>query len=111
MKKYISTIIWLVLLGFFSYYAYKYGVDISQDFGITDKKILIAPVVLLLAAGVSLSGVVYNIVFSDISLSLDAYKRELEKENINKTENSSKIEVLEKKIEVLEKALEAALNK
>ena len=42
---------------------------------------------------------------------LSSYKRELEKELINSTENVAKIKVLESKIQVLEKALEKALNK
>jgi hypothetical protein len=41
---------------------------------------------------------------------LNSYKRELEKESISGSENSSKVKVLEAKIEVLEKALERALK-
>ena len=111
MKKYISTLTWLILLVFFLYYAYKYGIEISQQFGIIDKKVFIEPVVLLLAAGVALSGVVFNLLFSNMTTSLNIYKRRLEKESIDKTENKSKIKVLEAKIAVLEKALEAAVKK
>ena len=42
---------------------------------------------------------------------LNSYKRELEKESITSSENSSRVKVLESKIEVLEKALENALKK
>ena len=42
---------------------------------------------------------------------INTYKRELEKESITSSENSSKVKVLESKIEVLEKALENALKK
>lgn len=42
---------------------------------------------------------------------INSYKRELEKESIVSTENSSRVKVLESKIEVLEKALENALRK
>ena len=42
---------------------------------------------------------------------INSYKRELEKESVLSSENSSKVKVLESKIEVLEKALENALNK
>lgn len=42
---------------------------------------------------------------------INTYKRELEKEAITSSENSSKVKVLESKIEVLEKALENALKK
>ena len=41
---------------------------------------------------------------------INTYKRELEKESILSTENSSRVKVLESKIEVLEKALENALK-
>ncbi|MFR1672741.1 MAG: hypothetical protein ACLSWI_07365 [Candidatus Gastranaerophilaceae bacterium] len=40
-----------------------------------------------------------------------AYQRQLEKTSIDKTENSSRVEVLENKIKVLEKALEDALKR
>lgn len=42
---------------------------------------------------------------------ISAYQRQLEKESINSSENSSRVKVLEQKIEVLEKALENALKK
>lgn len=41
---------------------------------------------------------------------INSYKRELEKESISSSENSSRVKVLEQKIEVLEKALENALK-
>ena len=41
---------------------------------------------------------------------LKSYKRQVEKIDISDTENSSKVEVLEKKIVVLEKALKSALE-
>lgn len=41
---------------------------------------------------------------------INSYKRELEKESIASSENSSRVKVLESKIEVLEKALENALK-
>ena len=41
---------------------------------------------------------------------INSYKRELEKESIASSENSSRVKVLESKIEVLEKALETALK-
>ena len=40
-----------------------------------------------------------------------AYKRQLEKTSVSRTESSSRVEVLEAKIKVLEKALEDALKK
>ena len=42
---------------------------------------------------------------------INSYARQLEKESILSTENSSKVKILESKIEVLEKALENALKK
>lgn len=41
---------------------------------------------------------------------INSYKRELEKESIEASENSSRVKVLESKIEVLEKALENAIK-
>ena len=41
---------------------------------------------------------------------LKSYKRQVEKNDISDTENSSKVEVLEQKIVVLEKALKSALE-
>ena len=52
-----------------------------------------------------------NFVLNVKNQKLNSYKRELEKESINSTENSSRVKVLEAKIEVLEKALENALKK
>lgn len=46
-----------------------------------------------------------------INQKTSAYQRQLEKTSIDKTENSSRVEVLENKIKVLEKALEDALKK
>jgi len=42
---------------------------------------------------------------------IKAYKRELEKNSVECSSNSSKVDVLEAKIKVLEKALDDALNK
>lgn len=47
----------------------------------------------------------------NINQKSSAYQRQLEKTSIDKTENSSRVEVLENKIKVLEKALEDALKK
>ena len=62
-----------------------------------------------------LSGVLTGILLMGIKLrvkntKLNSYKRELEKEAISSSENSSRVKVLESKIEVLEKALENALK-
>lgn len=45
------------------------------------------------------------------NITLNSYKRELEKESISSDESAAKVKVLESKIEVLEKALENALKK
>lgn len=47
----------------------------------------------------------------NINQKSSAYQRQLEKTSIDKTENSSRVEVLENKIKVLEKALEDALKR
>lgn len=45
------------------------------------------------------------------NLTLNSYKRELEKESISSNESAARVKVLESKIEVLEKALDNALKK
>ena len=58
-------------------------------------------------AGIFLMLLIVNVKDGKINL----YKRELEKEAVASSENSSRVKVLEAKIEVLEKALENALKK
>lgn len=70
----------------------------------------------IIYAIIFLSGVLTGILLMGIKLrvkntKLNSYKRELEKEAISSSENSSRVKVLESKIEVLEKALENALKK
>ena len=67
----------------------------------------------IIYAIIFLSGVLTGILLMGIKLrvkntKLNSYKRELEKEAISSSENSSRVKVLESKIEVLEKALERA---
>ena len=69
----------------------------------------------IIYAIIFLSGVLTSILLMGIKLrvkntKLNSYKRELEKEAISSSENSSRVKVLESKIEVLEKALENALK-
>ena len=64
----------------------------------------------IIYAIIFLSGVLTGILLMGIKLrvkntKLNSYKRELEKEAISSSENSSRVKVLESKIEVLEKAL------
>ena len=70
----------------------------------------------IIYAVIFLSGVLTGILLMGFKLKvknskLNSYKRELEKEAISSSENSSRVKVLESKIEVLEKALENALKK
>ncbi len=70
----------------------------------------------IIYAIIFLSGVLTGILLMGFKLKvknskLNSYKRELEKEAISSSENSSRVKVLESKIEVLEKALENALKK
>ena len=65
----------------------------------------------LFICGILLGILLMNFVLNVKNQKLNSYKRELEKESINSTENSSRVKVLEAKIEVLEKALENALKK
>lgn len=69
----------------------------------------------IIYAFIFLSGVLTGILLMGFKLKvknskLNSYKRELEKEAISSSENSSRVKVLESKIEVLEKALENALK-
>ena len=69
----------------------------------------------IIYAIIFLSGVLTGILLMGFKLKvknskLNSYKRELEKEAISSSENSSRVQVLESKIEVLEKALENALK-
>lgn len=66
----------------------------------------------LMFLGGLLSGIfLMNLLLNVKNDRLNSYKRELEKEAVVSSENSSRVKVLESKIEVLEKALENALNK
>ncbi|MBO6271437.1 hypothetical protein J6O48_01510 [bacterium] len=111
MKKHFMKLLWILLLGEAIYLAYKLGVNIC---GTYDKEVLTIITkmgVYTFVAGMAFVAFVYEFLTSATSKSLNAYKRELEKESIDKTESSSKIKVLESKIEVLEKALDEALKK
>lgn len=111
MKKHILTLLWLGLLISSLYFTYKYGNDLFNSIDPKLIKLTTKNMIYMFAGGFALAGLIFEIMYSNTSNSLDAYKRELEKESIDKTENSSKIKVLESKITVLEKALEEALNK
>ena len=69
----------------------------------------------IIYAIIFLSGVSTGILLMGIKLrvkntKLNSYKRELEKEAISSSENSSRVKVLESKIEVLEKEIKNALK-
>ena len=69
----------------------------------------------IIYAIIFLSGVLTGILLMGIKLrvkntKLNSYKREHEIEAISRSDNSSRVKVLESKIEVLEKALENALK-
>ena len=111
MKKYIMPLFWFVLLGLAIYYTYDILLTLNKTIT-SDAYVLITRGFLyVFVGGISVSALLYDFLYSDTVNSLNAYKRELEKDSINKTESSSKIKVLESKIEVLEKALDQALNK
>jgi len=98
MKKYLYSLVILVLSFTFGWYSYVY---------LTGRKEL---------CGIFFAGVCFGIFLMILKLNvkndkLNSYKRELEKESISADENFAKVKVLESKIEVLEKALENALKK
>jgi len=109
MKKYILLVIWLVIFALSGFYSYRYGTLVYSN--CNDIKIMVELLAYVFIAGVSISALIYSFIFSNTAASLNEYKRELEKESIGKTENSSRIKVLESKIKVLEKALDDALKK
>lgn len=65
----------------------------------------------IFCSGMIIGIIAMGLIIKSKNTKLNSYKRELEKESINATENSSRVKVLEQKIEVLEKALENALKK
>lgn len=60
--------------------------------------------------GVMFGIFIMNIIVFSKNKKINSYARELEKESIASSENSSRVKVLEAKIGVLEKALENALK-
>ena len=104
-------IFWIALLITSIYFGYKTGMLYIGQYGQEDFIQVLKFGIYSFVAGVSFSALIYEFLCSSASISLNAYKRELEKESIDKTESSSRIKVLESKIEVLEKALNNALNK
>lgn len=111
MKKYIISILWLVLLGNSMYLTYKYGYNFTKILAPETLKSVLKVMIYMFVGGFALAGLIFEIMYFKTTNSITEYKRELEKKSIDKDENSSKIKVLESKIEVLEKALQDALNK
>lgn len=109
MKKYLSSIVWLILAVAAGYLAYRTFTQITPQ--LQSAKILADEIVFAFVSGFAIAAMIYNFMYKGTSESLDMYKRELEKKSIGKEETSSKVKVLESKIEVLEKALEDALKK
>lgn len=109
MKKYLSSVVWLLLFCVSGYFAYKAFGGVMAQYA--DKQTVIDGIIFMFVCGFSLAAMIYNFMFRNTSNSLNMYKIELEKKNIGKEESSSKIKVLESKIEVLEKALDDALKK
>ncbi|MCD8377725.1 MAG: hypothetical protein LUB59_02930 [Candidatus Gastranaerophilales bacterium] len=109
MKKYIIALILAIIFGLCGYYSYTDCTGLLKAGNISVKEICELFLYIFLS-GVSISALAFNIIFSNTAESLNVYKRELEKGSIDKTENSSRIKVLESKIKVLEKALDEALK-
>ncbi len=111
MKQYIVAIFWILVLGAVIYFEYGLTVQLYKSVGADVVQLVAQMIVGALLAGVAVASLVYEAILSGTSDSLKVYKRELEKESIDKTENSSRVKVLESKIQVLEKALDEALKK
>jgi len=110
MKKNIFILFWVILLAIALYLCYKSGNVLYNNFEEDVFGIVIKTCLFAFLAGLAFMGLIFEYVDLNTAKSLEAYKRELEKESISTTESSSKIQVLESKIEVLEKALEDALK-
>lgn len=111
MKQYIVAIFWILILGAVIYFEYGSATQLYQSVGADVVQLVTQMLLGAMLAGVAIASLVYEAILSGTSDSLKVYKRELEKESIDKTENSSRVKVLESKIEVLEKALDEALKK
>ena len=111
MKQYLISIFWILLLGVAIYFEYGLAVQLHEAVSNDVLQIVTQMALYAFFAGASVTALVYDAITSGTSESLNMYKRELEKESIDKTENSSRVKVLESKIQVLEKALDEALKK
>ena len=111
MKKYIRFWLWVLLLVAGLYLTYNFGNALLLKIAPELLNQTVRVMIYVFVVGFALSGVMFEFLLMNTSNSLNIYKRELEKESIDKTESTSKIKVLESKIEVLEKALEEALKK
>lgn len=111
MKKYAVSLLWTVLLLLAVYMGYSITQNIYPTLTADIISLISKLVAFAFLAGLAVSGLVYEFLISHTSTSLNMYKRELEKEAIDKTESNSRVKVLESKIQVLEKALDEALKK
>lgn len=110
MNKITGYFLWLAILAFAGSKGFKMIVSLNGSLPAEVFSAVITATVYIGLCGFALAAIIYKTMFSRTSNSLNEYKRELEKESIDKNESSSKIKVLESKIEVLEKALEQALK-
>ncbi len=111
MKNNLFRVLWLIIFFTALYFAYKTGMEIYKIIGADNIKLYIVMIIGVLLAGFSFGAIIFGWINTSTSNSLNMYKRELERESIDKTESSSRIKVLESKIQVLEKALDEALKK
>lgn len=107
MNKYVKYIILVLLTTASIFYGYQYYTKLGLALNSNEIKFAF----LTFVFGFTLAQLFSEFVVDKINSTLNAYKREFEKESIESTESSSKIKVLESKIAVLEKALKDALNK
>lgn len=107
MEKFIKYTFLLVMTSVSAYYGYQYFTKLGLTYSSDETKFACMTFVL----GLSIALILSELLIDKIRVTLNAYKRELEKESIGSSESSSKVKVLESKITVLEKALEDALNK
>ena len=110
MNKITGYFLWLAIIIFAGARAIKLLSAFNGTMPAEAFTVLITLVGYVALCGFALAAIIYKFVYSRTSNSLNEYKRELEKESIDKTESSSKIKVLESKIEVLENAQNAQVH-
>ena len=93
MKKNIMFILWVTIFAVSLYFIYNFGNSLLLAVPQTLLKTTINVMIAVFFCGLALGGIVFEFLYSSTSDSLNAYKRELEKESIDKSESLNWSEV------------------